>query len=373
VRPASREKRTLTHAMTTSWVLLGAAIAASAVQRATSILSLLSRAPPGTSSEDGRTLRDAHVSEVEGARRYAIALYGGVTGMHARFGEHIPGVSTVTSREAERGNKSTVNLSIPAIMLKENLLGGPADVFIHSWNPNFRNTLERLYHPIAAQFENNEDDMPEIKRMTDSLPHGGRHSPGHIPFPSLGHVSMTRSIAKVLKLVVDYQEATGHVYDSVYLCRPDVMLLGKVNLNRSAVRYVFTGGKLRGRVPPVNMGEDVVFNSYGMGGNSDFHYLMSGRHVKAFSTIYDSLPTVTKPILAHSGWVREFLQQNKLRLVSADTVTDGDEEVYRKMDGTMSRLRPEWNSFLAPLMPPQCLDQLFSHKKDISDDCLVDM
>jgi hypothetical protein len=264
-----------------------------------------------------------------------------------------------------------VNLSIPAIMLKENLLGGPADVFIHSWNPNFRNTFERLYHPKVAQFEDNEADMPEIKRMKGSLRHG--RSPTHIPFPNLGTVSMTRSIAKVLQLIVDYQEATGHVYDSVYLCRPDVLLLGKVNLNRSAVRYVFTGSKLRGRVPPVNMGDDVVFNAYGHEGHSDFHYLMSGRSANAFSTIYDSLPTITKPIVAHSGWVKEFLQQKGLRLRYADTMADGDEEVYRKLDSVRSRSRPEWKSFLATLMPPQCLDQLFTHTHNISDDCLVDM
>lgn len=349
--------------MTASLVCLWAAAAVSAVQQATSI-SFLSRAPTEAVLGDGRSVREA-------PRRYAIALYGGVSGMRARFGEYVPGESTKTTHEALRNNKSTVNLSIPAIMLKENLLGGPADVFIHSWNPNFRNTLERLYHPKVARYEDNEDDMPEIQRMKHSLPHG--RSPTRIPFPNLAAVSMTRSIAKVLKLIVDYQEATGHVYDSVYLCRPDVLLLGKISLNRSAVRYVFAGSKLKGRVPPVNMGEDVVFNSYGMGGHSDFHYLLSGRNAKAFSTIYDSLPSMTKPIVAHSGWVKEFLEKNNMRLRYADTMADADEQVYRKLGSVRPRSMPEWRSFLAPLMPPRCLDQLLSYKPNISDDCLVDM
>jgi hypothetical protein len=256
--------------------------------------------------------------------------------------------------------KSTVNLTIPAILLKANLLG-PTDVFIHSWSPGYETTLKHLYNPKIAEYEVNEDDMPEINRMAERLPHG--HWKGG-DYPQIGHVSMVRSIAKVLKIIDDYQESTGHVYDSVFLCRPDVLLRTQIDLNMFATSRIETPGKTARKATP---GENMVFYTSGISGRADFHYLMSGRSVKAFSTVFDFLPNATKPIMAHSGWMQEFLYQKKMRAAPADTIASTDEEVYRKVPNT-----PEWREVLAPLMPTKCMDQLMSHS-GISDECLVDM
>mmetsp|Transcript_49909 Transcript_49909/g.129534 ORF Transcript_49909/g.129534 Transcript_49909/m.129534 type:complete len:359 (+) Transcript_49909:53-1129(+) len=309
----------------------------------------------------------------EGANlnRYAIAMYGGVTGLRGKFSQD--GV--------EKDGKSTVNLSIPAIMLKENIVGAPGqpfpDVFMHSWSPYYKKTFERLYHPKLAKYEYNVDDMPSINTMAARLPRGHLHG----DYPDIGHVSMTRSMSKVLSMIADYQEETGHVYDSIYLCRPDVFLRGKVDLNLSAnVRYdpLAILPQVEGQrtqrhgympIPAKEITENTVFHTAGISRRADFHYLFSGRHARTMSTIFDSLPNLSKPILAHSGWMEEFLSNAKLRLVPADTVADYDEEVYRKLEDT-----PQWRSYLAWAgMPSQCIDQLLQKPPDIRDECLVDL
>ncbi|CAK0788885.1 unnamed protein product [Prorocentrum cordatum] len=292
------------------------------------------------------------------AKPYAIAFYGGITGIRGKFAQESSQRQLQDGPQASM--KSTVNLSIPAKLLEENLLG-PTDVFIHSWSPSYGGSLKKLYNPTVAHYEVNEDDMPEINAMAERLPHG--HWSGG-DYPQINHVSMVRSLSKVLQIIDDYQEATGHVYDSVFLCRPDVLLKTKIDLNMSSPSRLETPGKNQ-RLAAVS--ENAVFYTSGISGRADFHYLMSGRSVKAFSTVYDSLPSLTKPIMAHSGWMQEFLSQKKLRPSPSDTIASTDEEVYRKVPDT-----PEWRAVLAPLMPPQCIDQLVSHN-GISDDCLVDM
>jgi hypothetical protein len=302
----------------------------------------------------------------KGAKRYAIAMYGGVTGRHRKFWQFWQRGAPESDVHREE-SKSDVNLSIPAVMLKENLMGGPQDVYMHSWSPKYRKTLEALYHPKAAQFHNNKDYADEINRMVQQFPRIDSPSESLQKMYEYRHVSMALSISKVLKTIADYQEASGHVYDSIYLCRPDVLLRGKVDLNRSASRI---------RVSPEDIAEDVVFHTSGVSGHADFHYLMSGHHATVFSTMFDSLPNVASVeavrdgggIVQHSGWVDEFLGQHGLRLRTADTEMGYDEEVYRQVRDT-----PEWRSYLAPLMPPQCLDQFFSRPVTIDKDCLVDI
>jgi len=364
--------------MTLSLVFLWA-VTAVQVPRTASI-SFVSKAATETDSGDGSVLlRGTHARCDEACQkergmanlnRYAVAMYGGVTGLRGKFAEDA----------TEREGKSTVNLSIPAVMLKENLVGAPGDpfpdVFMHSWNPNYKNTLERLYHPKIAKYEENVDEMPAINTMAARLPHGSLHG----DYPNIGHVSMTRSMANVLKMIADFQDESGHVYDSIYLCRPDVFLRGKVDLNVTAsVRYdplgilpQPPGARQRHGYMPIRekqISEDTVFHTAGISGRADFHYLFSGRHARKLSEIFDSLPNLSKPLLAHSGWMEEFLASSGLHLVPADTIADRDEEVYRKLEDT-----PEWRSYLAWAgMPDQCIDQLMQPSRDIRGECLVDM
>jgi hypothetical protein len=327
--------------MTTSLLLLWTATAIQA-QRAASI-SFVSNAATDTGVGDGSSLLrgtqlrcdDACQKErdVANLNRYAVAMYGGVTGLKGKFAQD----------GTEMEGKSTVNLSIPAIMLKASLQGAPGgafpDVFMHSWNPNYKNTLERLYHPKVARFEDNAEEMPSINRMAAGLPHGHLHG----DYPDIGHVSMTRSMAKVLSMIADFQEETGHVYDSIYLCRPDVFVRARVDLNLSASRIDPLGilPQVPGQrqrhgaveIPARDISEDTVFHTAGISGRADFHYLFSGRHARKLSGLFDSLPKLAKPILAHSGWMTEFLESFNLRLVAADTIADFDEEVYRKLEG----------------------------------------
>jgi len=361
-------------------LVLSWTVAAIQVQRATSI-SFVSKVVAETDLGDGsyllRGLRarcdDACQKErvMASPNRYAIAMYGGVTGLRGKFARD----------GTEREGKSTVNLSIPALMLKENLQGYPGsgfpDVFMHSWNPNYKNTLDRLYQPKMAIYQENVEEGPVINTMAARLPHGHLHG----DFPDMGHVSMTRSMSKVLAMIADYQEETGHVYDSIYLCRPDVFLRGKVDLNLTAsLRYDPLGilPRVEGQtrqlhgpmpIPAKDITENTVFHTAGISRRADFHYLFSGRHARKLSTIFDSLPNLTKPLLAHSGWMEEFLESAaKLRLLPADTIADFDEEVYRKLEDS-----PEWRAYLANFMPPQCIDQIMEKPPDIRDECLVDM
>merc|ERR1719316_2047587 len=152
---------------------------------------------------------------------------------------------------------------------------------------------------------------------------------------------MGLSMSKVLKLIAEYQSKTNLAYDSVYLCRPDVLLRKPIEFERAAAA------------------DEDIFNTEGNGGHADFHFLMSGRNANTFSTLYESLPTLKTPIAAHSGWIQEFLSQHNLRTVQDGTIAGRDEEVYRKVPETPNV--DEWMSSLTGLLPSHCLEDFRSH------------
>lgn len=247
------------------------------------------------------------------ASRYAIAFYGGITGLNGKF------APIKLKRLADAGT-TDVNISLIAAMLRKNLIGDADDVFIHSWSPLYRTTFDHVYHPKAAVFENNTAYKDELNQMAERA-HGGT---------GFNQVSMLLSISKVLKLIAEYQAKTMHTYDAVYLTRPDVLLRKQIRLERAAAD------------------EGTVFF------NSDFHYLMSGRNVNVFSTVYESVPLLKRGG-AHSRWIYEFCNLHNLRAAHDGTKAGRDEEVIRKIFSPFGKL---WRDSLAGLLPSDCLDAL---------------
>eukprot|EP00959_Pyramimonas_sp_CCMP1952_P330612 6923401-Pyramimonas_sp.AAC.1 len=72
----------------------------------------------------------------------------------------------------------------------------------------------------------------------------------------------------------------------IFLCRPDVLLREKIELNLSASRIRYQDVLLLGHpveriaAPLEDIAEDAVFHTCGTLGRADFHYLMSVRHAK---------------------------------------------------------------------------------------------
>lgn len=267
---------------------------------------------------------DAVDTPPEGSNRYAIAFYGGVTPLNGTF-----------QSGAKMEAKMDVNISLVASMLSQNLVG-PADVFMHSWSPPLKEVFTQLYQPKVAVFEDNEDYRAELERL-------GVYN--------WTQASMALTMSKVLKLVADYQDKTGHTYDSVYLCRPDVLLRKRINLNRSSTD------------------EHIVYNTRGNGGLADFHFLMDGRVVSSFAKLYDSIPTLKSQVRAHRGWIQEALALQGLKTLQDDVSAGSDEEVYRKIQTRSPALKPLWQESLKSSLPSECLEDLMSGH--VRDSCLV--
>jgi hypothetical protein len=160
---------------------------------------------------------------------------------------------------------------------KHILQKGDVDVYIHSWEPDKKDVIERLYNPKDAIYEPQKDFNTVIaERQLDTL----RNYPRH-PFSVLSHLY---SVTEVMKLPYKHNIE----YDIVIKARFD---LGRVNRN--------TSGPGLGNPFPVqcinlqtNIQADKIYmadwNHFHMG-PADMWFYGSSDVMKRFTTLYESL------------------------------------------------------------------------------------
>lgn len=151
------------------------------------------------------------------------------------------------------------------------------DIYVHSWEPDNKEKIENLYHPVISKYENKIDFGPMIReRKLDTLKNCPRS-----PQAVLSHLY---SVSEVISLAID----SNTKYDIVIKARFD---LGRINRK--------TSGPGRGNPYPVqciNLLDEIEndkiymadWNHFHMG-PADMWFYGSTEIMKKFKTLYKTL------------------------------------------------------------------------------------
>jgi hypothetical protein len=132
------------------------------------------------------------------------------------------------------------------------------DFFLHGWNLDLQDDLNRLYQPKKSLFESNSnyDDIISSIIQTPS---------------DFGGVSSSLSIKKTLELKEIFEIEQNIMYDLVIIYRYDVLLWKNMILKNYKIDST------------------IYVNSWDESCNADFHFVMSNENSKKFKYLYDSV------------------------------------------------------------------------------------
>lgn len=108
--------------------------------------------------------------------------------------------------------------------LVENNPGYQIDFYIHSWNTDLQEDLDKLYLPKLSKYELNSNYYDELNKLLDKC------QSGH-----LSTASQYLSLRKGIELV----EQSGINYDLIVSWRLDVLLYGKMDLDTYDENYFY--------------------------------------------------------------------------------------------------------------------------------------
>ena len=169
------------------------------------------------------------------------------------------------------------------------------DFFIHSWNPDLKSSLNKLYKPINSLYEDNNIFKDEIlKSCKNNDDYGG--------------ISRSLSIKKSIDLML----SNNIIYNIIIIYRPDLIILKDMIIDN----YIIDDNKIY-----VNKFSD---------GNGDFHFIMNYNSSIKFKELYNSLNLGN--IYGTHFWIKNFvLNFLKKQIVEDEFVAGKDQEVIRKL------------------------------------------
>lgn len=166
--------------------------------------------------------------------------------------------------------------------------------YIHSWNEDLKDNLNKLYNPINYIYESNIPYESEFSRLCQK------------PNDFSG-ISHSFSIKKSIELI-------NSEYDIVLLYRPDVILLRDLIITNYDINKIYC-------------------NHNGMP-KGDFHFIFNQNNAMKFAKLYEFI-TMGNPCKAHF-WMENYIKN----WMGQDLIDDGiiagiDQEVLRKINVTM--------------------------------------
>ena len=245
--------------------------------------------------------------------RFAMALYGGISGTSGKFDPY--------------KSVNYVNITQTASDFKRYVVhpsGGEFDTFMHSrvMSPEIQNLLLHLYKPVTYKFESNyltlASKYQHLARLT-SL--------------SEKEISRWSSISSVLMLIRKYQKKVGIVYSHIYLTRPDIGIWRNVDLRRYCVDVFYFNNCF----PP--------FWQYQC--QADFHFVFGQKLLQAFSLIISHFKNGSAHFTGRQGHLTnneiiQFVKKMDCKWEADHVVVQRHEEVLRK--GGDKRLRKKYFS-----------------------------
>jgi len=228
-------------------------------------------------------------------KRVALCLKGAVARKHqrARF-EY--------KNDIYASNNEYINIEAVYNMINKHIIDCnnseySFDIFIHCWNTDLQEKLDKLYQPKLSMYENNNlyDDMINSK-IVQSYDYGG--------------ISSSISMAKCIELKIQYEREHNFIYDIVIIYRPDILLWKNMSLKNYNLEYI-----------TVNDHPNC---------NGDFHFVMNSYNANLFKQLYDSIDLGNKHICHY--WIKNFIV-NIIKLpITTDDITPGKyQEVFKSL------------------------------------------
>jgi hypothetical protein len=230
--------------------------------------------------------------------KIAICLSGAMSKLGNRF----------IAPDSLYNNSPYINFNICFNSTKKHIIEANAnckfDFFIHSWNLDLKNDLEKLYCPIKSSFEDNLIYKEEInKKIKSNEDYAG--------------ISKSLSMQKSIKLLEEYNSN----YDLIMIYRPDILLLKNIIFNKYDLNRIYV-------------------NTYA-NGQGDFHFIMNYENLKKFKYLYNSIEqgNLHKTHFWIKNYVNNFMCQD---LVEDEIIAGQDQEVLRKVsDKINTTINPE--------------------------------
>lgn len=247
-------------------------------------------------------------------RKAALVLRGGVSRISGRL---------LNPQEVSSSNARYINFKACAKSIKQNIIEANPDfdfdVFIQSWNPDLEVELSRIYLPMVKSFESNDKYAPLLHHLTTtSLKNqprslkdiiGRKLKASSIEYKkTYAGISQALAMKKGVELVINSGKLSA--YEHIILFRPDVVLLGAMNL----VEY---------------KDDSVYVNNYAesMG---DFHWVFRPEKISLFSDLVGSIENGN--FHQQHCWIRDyFIDRCAERYVQDKILAGKDEEVMRQV------------------------------------------
>lgn len=173
------------------------------------------------------------------------------------------------------------------------------DFFIHSWNTDLEQELNRLYFPRKTLYESNDLYNNELVELIAKCQKG-----------YLGTASQYLSMKKGIELVEDYSSTNNIKYDLIISWRLDVLLWGKVDLDTYNENYFYIGNFMETKT-------------------LDLHFVTGYKNRHLMKDIYHNLDKDCPPS-PHDVIVNYFEKINQQDLLKLDDIVyRRDNEVIR--------------------------------------------
>ena len=171
------------------------------------------------------------------------------------------------------------------------------DVFIHSWESDLSEKLNKLYNPTKIKFEEQTNFSDFIKKNELDLLQGAPRSPQTI-------LSHFYSIQQSFNLMYE----SGNQYDVVIKSRFD---LGQINRATSSNNVECINFKLSNPMDRINMAwwpDKWMINE----GPADMWFYSGYETMRPFNKIFDSIQSYMKIDSMYRGFVKEFLKEGDI-------------------------------------------------------------
>lgn len=231
-------------------------------------------------------------------KRVALIFRGGVSkrsgNTHKAYGKY----------EQEEHKYAYVNFAAVEKGLRKNLIENnpnyEIDYFIHSWNTDLAEDLEKLYAPRSSKYEKNSDYYDELTDLMERCQAG-----------YFGTASQYLSLRNGIDLLEKYVERTQKNYDLIISWRLDVLLYTPVDLDFYNGNLFYVNGDPNGT-------KDL-----------DIHFVTGYHNRHLLKEIYQNIDKDCAPE-PHNIIVNYFNKINKADLLTLDNI------IYRR-DNEMVR------------------------------------
>lgn len=176
-----------------------------------------------------------------------------------------------------------------------------ADVFVHSWSLDYKDTILQNYNPKKYIFEKQKRFKKQINDTFLNAPSMYRLSNEEVIR------SKYYSMCKSIDLLNEYEKENNFKYDVILIARMDLVWFNKINLSEIDSNYFYTSNW--NYAFDKNKGRNLMCNGKAL--PLDHFFIANSNDIKIFGKLYDEIDNFIKYANPHKI-ILEFICKNKL-------------------------------------------------------------